>query len=262
MYQFNVLHIILITVMLLSGVVLYLFFNKNELDDKLNTIKLLATVNLFITIIRLFWIMFSKNYSYNFLDDLFLNPVEVISIAAFIIMFKGKYQHIHNLYFLGIFFSIIMIIFPSSKYFGNIFYIHNALYIANLYLNLLICFFVSSVYKPGVNDIITSIKNLFSIVVIVFCINTLLIVSGLNESANYFYTVQGENNLLFSFIHKLIPISFVYFLVVIILVWLWSYLLYGISFLLEKPINRFKRYLNKDISWYVSGKKIIKKEIK
>ena len=65
MYQFNVLHIILIAVMLLSGVVLYLFFNKNELDDKLNTIKLLATVNLFITIIRLFWIMFSKNYSYN-----------------------------------------------------------------------------------------------------------------------------------------------------------------------------------------------------
>ena len=68
MYQFNVLHIILMILMFSSGIILYLFFNKNELDDKLNTIKLLTTINLFVTVIRLFWIMFSKNYSYNFLD--------------------------------------------------------------------------------------------------------------------------------------------------------------------------------------------------
>ena len=95
-----------------------------------------------------------------------------------------------------------------------------------------------------------------------FCVNTLLIVTGFNSSANYFYTVNGANNYLFSYVHKLIPISFVYFLVVIVLIWLWCYVLYGLSAILEKPINKFKRYLNKNISWYIKGKTIIKKEIK
>ncbi len=262
MSQFNILHIILISLMILSGIIFYLFFNKNELDDKLNSLKILTTINLFVTIIRLFWIMFSKNYSYNFLDDLFLHPTDLISILAFIVIFKKKYQHVHNFYYIGIFFSIIMVIFPSDKYFGSIFYVHNFLYIVNLYLNLLLCFFMASIYKPGVNDIITSIKNLFLITVLCFCINTLLVVSGFNENANYFYTINGENNLLFNYVYNLIPISFIYFLVVIVLIWLWCYVLYGISFILEKPINHFKRYLNKGIYWYVKGEKIIKKELK
>ena len=132
MHLFSILHIILIVVMFVSAIVLFLYFNKDELDEKLNVLKILSIVNLFLMIIRVFWIMIDKNYDYNLFDELILNPIDVICILAFIVYNLRKYQYISYLYYLGIIFSVLMILFPSEKYFRNIFAFRNLLYYINL----------------------------------------------------------------------------------------------------------------------------------
>ena len=261
MQLFNFLHIFLIVVMFISSIVLYLYFNKNELDDKLNTLKVLSIANLFVMIVRVFWIMIDKNYNYNLFDEIILNPVDVISILAFIVYNFKKYQNISYLYYLGIILSVIMILFPSSKYMGNILIPYNFSYILNLYLNLIICIFTTSVYDVEVKDIFKNIKDFFGLAVICFCVNTLLNIFHINQNANYFYVTNPGNNLLFKLVYDIIQIPFVYFLVIIGIIWILLYLQYGVHILLAKPINRLKLHLNKDIKWYVQNGNIIKKEI-
>ena len=262
MSLFSILHIILIVLMFASSIVLFIYFNKDELDEKLSTLKILSIANLFIMIIRLFWIMIDKNYNYNFFDELFINPVEIICIIAFVVYNLKKYHHISYLYYLGIIFSILMILFPSEKYFGNILSFRNLLYYANLYLNLIICVFSASTYDVEVKDIVKNIKDFFSLVVISFCINTVFSILTIYPEANYFYVSNPGNNMLFNLIYQLIPIGFVYYLVVILIIWILLYAQYGLHLLLTKPINKLKLYLNKDIKWFVKNGSIIKKELK
>ena len=44
-----------------------------------NSLKVLSIANLFVMIVRVFWIMIDKNYNYNLFDEIILNPVDVIS---------------------------------------------------------------------------------------------------------------------------------------------------------------------------------------
>ena len=261
MHLFSILHIILIVVMFVSAIILFLYFNKDELDEKLNVLKILSIVNLFLMIIRVFWIMIDKNYDYNLFDELILNPIDVICILAFIVYNLRKYQYISYLYYLGIIFSVLMILFPSEKYFGNIFAFRNLLYYINLYLNLIICIFTASTYDVEIKDIFSSIKDFFCFVVVCFCVNSLLGILTIHPTANYFYVSNPGNNMLFNLIYQLVPIGFVYYLVIILAIWILLYAQYGIHILLAKPIQKLKVYLNKDIKWYVKGGSIIKKEI-
>jgi hypothetical protein len=97
--------------------------------------------------------------------------------------------------------------------------------------------------------------------VICFCVNSLFGILTIYPTANYFYVSNPGNNALFNLIYQIIPIGFVYYLVVILAVWILLYVQYGIHVLLAKPIQKLKVYLNKDIKWYVKSGNVIKKEI-
>lgn len=260
--QFNGLHIVLIILSLITGILGMLYFNRFEKADKISKIKKMSIIGLALLVIRLLWIIFDKKYQYNFFAEWIFNPVELIVIASFLVYVGKKIKLMPIIYYFGIIWSIIAIFFPDSRYLGsNIFAVRNLLYYTLLYFNLIICLFTSTIYKPNKKDIIPTIQLLFITITVAFCLNVLLKFTLLNKSANYFYTVQPQEIRIFNFIYQMIPIGYVYYLVVIILMWLCFYLLYACSIWLAKPINKLKLYLNRNIRWTILNNRILKKQI-
>lgn len=260
--QFNVVHIILIILALLTSMGLTLVFNKYELDDKKDYLKKMSIIGFVLLIIRLIWIIFDKNYDYDFFDEWILNPLEIICCICGLVYVIKKYQFLPIIYFLGIIWSILIVIFPSTKYLNtNIFSVRNILYYGLVYINLLICLFTSTLYCPKVKDVLPTVQIIFITMTFAFCINVLLKLTLLNKGANYFYTVEPNELKIFTFIYNFIPIGYLYFLLVILLLWICFYLMIGIHRLLEKPVQKLKKYLNHNIYWYLIGCKVIKKVV-
>ena len=261
MQLFNVLHIIMMILMIPSAILIFLYFNRLELDEKITRLTKLAYAGFIIFVIRFFLIMFDKTYNYNFFGELPLNPVDLICIFGLVIYGFKKYKYISVMYYLGILWSLMMIIFPSNNYLGKFFAVRNLLYCANLYINLVLTICTLAIYKPKFNDIFNSIKVFFISITFAFIISFLLQIFGLYKEANYLYTLNGANNALFNLFYNLVPISYLYTLIILALFWILFYVMYGLNLLLEKPIHNIKKKLNKDVRWYVLDKKIIKKEL-
>ncbi len=71
----------------------------------------------------------------------------------------------------------------------------------------LACF---GLYKPRFSDTLPTAIMLLAVTFVVFLINELLIVTGANVYANYFFTMNTEGNAILDLCWKLIPVPFVY----------------------------------------------------
>ncbi len=79
-----------------------------------------------------------------------------------------------------------------------------------------------NLYRPRMRDLLPAIATALLILLVIFCIDLLMRVSGLYPKANYFYAMETEGNFLLEKFHSWIPYPGLYLLPCfgILLVWM------------------------------------------
>lgn len=148
---------------------------------------------------------------FTYLNELPLNPCNVTLVVLPFAVLTMKRPLLCFCFFAGLLGPIMALVTPITGFSGyslwsihvfGYYFTHFAILMAPLLLTGL------GLYRPEYKDTLSFAVMMLLAAAVAYGVNMLLRVTGLVPSANYFFTIDDENNPILMLFHKLIPLPY------------------------------------------------------
>lgn len=207
------------------AVVFGLIFRKRSVKTRRLAVAVLYITALLIFIVYKIGISFDTDYhalisggKFTFLNELPLNLCNMILWLMPIAMLTMSEKLLAFCFFSTFIGPLAAILMPGNGFNGYDLFLPRMLgYYTTHYIGMMAgpLLIALGLYKPKYKDIFPVCALLVIFSFVVFFVNLVMRYTGSNPYANYFYTVDPEGNVILEFFHSIIPVPYLFSLLML-----------------------------------------------
>lgn len=193
--------------------------------DRLQAIMILSIIEFIILIVYKLSLRYIRS-NYNFFNELPFYLCNLSTILCIIASIDPKSYYMGYCVSCGFFGALLAFLMPDGPNRDQLFFNPQAFGFYGYHSLLIITslsFYTLNLYEPNFSDIGIIVLMMFLLTLLAHIVNWILRKTGLNKDANYIFTYVPDNPVM-SFLYRIIPVRFVYLLLlagpIAVLCWL------------------------------------------